>query len=464
MKNQGQTAILICVVVGLVFAITFVSQWVTLPKPSTEKASNAPLSGKLLFSETEADKTLVRELSLTDGLYRATGYYDFWFKNPNDLPIVARLESMGCARCSSVELLNLSDEDLKTFRNSTTATAAQVLAAPSGLPAFLGPFMVAVQRSRAVILDPAAPWQKMEEMKNTVEIPARGQGLIRLRWEGKEAKFQTLTATFGTYIKDDLKTRAFPELKVPVLFVSPFFVRPQAETLFRPLTEGSKESVSFVCWSVSRPAFDFTVKETGNDPCIVCTQSPLSPEACRQWLARLPRDEQEANKMTSQMPIASASLVTVTVHERREGKQLDLGQFRRKIEISSSLLLEPVQVEVSGMVNGGVRLVPAELRNQIRLGDFAVDDGKSDTLTVEADLRETQLKLASKFPDFLEVNLEEAEVSPEGKKRWTLTVTVPPNRASGPLPKESEIVLQIAGTPPRGFRIPVSGHAEVRSR
>jgi hypothetical protein len=43
--------------------------------------------------------------------------------------------------------------------------------------------------------------------------------------------------------------------------------------------------------------------------------------------------------------------------------------------------------------------------------------------------------------------------------RWRMTVRIPENRAGGPLPAESVIVLKKLGTPPRLIRVPVLGTA-----
>ena len=55
--------------------------------------------------------------------------------------------------------------------------------------------------------------------------------------------------------------------------------------------------------------------------------------------------------------------------------------------------------------------------------------------------------------------VEKAAKGANGKKQWTLQVTVPPDRADGRMPADSNVVLTTNETPPRRIRIPVRGHA-----
>jgi hypothetical protein len=146
--------------------------------------------------------------------------------------------------------------------------------------------------------------------------------------------------------------------------------------------------------------------------------------------------------------------VTVTVKERVPGGQLDLGPFHHRLEIHSPELVEPIEVDVFGSVLGELRLTGSE-QQRISLGDFDARAGVSRTELIESETPGLKLELEQKFPDYLKVEVKEADEP----NRWKVTVTVPPNRAFGMLPRESSLLFKIGGTPVRRIRIPVSGHA-----
>ena len=115
-------------------------------------------------------------------------------------------------------------------------------------------------------------------------------------------------------------------------------------------------------------------------------------------------------------------------------------------------------VHLTGAIEGNIRVVSEGGRDVVSLEDFKASTGARKTVVVEAD-GDVALTMESKAPGYLGVELKEAPKGANGKKQWTLQVTVPPDRADGRMPTDSNVVLTTNEKPPRRIRIPVRGHA-----
>jgi hypothetical protein len=153
----------------------------------------------------------------------------------------------------------------------------------------------------------------------------------------------------------------------------------------------------------------------------------------------------------------------VTVSERTEdGTQFDLGRFRRQVVVSSEPGVDPVTVNVTGIIHGEVTVGGSEDRELVDLGSFERHEGKTREITLSTVNGKLDLEVDS-CPDFLQAQLEE-EKKEDGLlgKTWKLTVTVSPDTLAGPVPPHTAVVLKTRGERPRRIRVPVIGTAYVR--
>src|SRR5262249_42480882 len=135
--------------------------------------------------------------------------------------------------------------------------------------------------------------------------------------------------------------------------------------------------------------------------------------------------------------VVCAYRISVTIHERlpNNGKQLDLGPFQRKLLLTTDQEDFPtLELAVQGMVRGDVTVGTESERDMIVLKTFPFRKGKEVTVPLESNQPDMKLTIDSKKPDYLRVQLtERADLASPGKKRWDLTVTVPPNSPAGQL-------------------------------
>ncbi len=170
------------------------------------------------------------------------------------------------------------------------------------------------------------------------------------------------------------------------------------------------------------------------------------------------------------MPVLSGYRVPVTLHARaKDGTPFELGHFRRYVQLASDDEgIEPVQVRISGMVQGDVTVGDGkEGRGSISLGPFHRSRGARGSITVQTD-KDFDLTLdSSRIPAYLKVDFpDKPEMTPSGHRVWVLSVEVPPNAAQGEFPRsddpvyhDSAIYVKTNEKPPRFIRIPVTGAA-----
>lgn len=448
MKTSQKIGLFV-VIIGVVFVVTFVSQWTSPPDRPIGPVSGPPPVTKLVFPETEAANPVTTEL-------QGTGFHDFYFQNPAATAVEIGVDYQSC-RCSKVEVFTFTPEEEKIFQQGN-GTRSWSTASSGALP--LVCVQAALDEEKRGFLADAKRWQAADvHEKTSATVPAQSSGLVRVGWSGKQEGPQRMKVILWSQPRGDDRSRATTPLEIPVMIVAPLSIQqPATAALSAPLQENGKNTVSFLCWSMTRPTFDLQVADNDKkDRCFEYTLIPLSGAQCREQLG-----EKFANAA-----IASGYRVQVTVHERRNGKRLDLGPFRRKIELTSDAQSTPLIFEISGSILGDVRLLTATGSQRISLGDFEVSEGKETSVMVEADRSDMKVSVGSRYPDYLEAELselseEEQKDVPAGKKHWKLKVRVPKNRGEGKLPADAAIVLTIDGS--RGIRIPVLGHATLSNR
>jgi hypothetical protein len=280
-------------------------------------------------------------------------------------------------------------------------------------------------------------------------------GMIRMNWRAKKLGQDTLTADVLT--QEPGGPASARNFQLPFLTVHPVIVRP--ETLeFGELTEGKSKTVDCLIFSSTRTQFSPVVQLVGPnpadsaDPCVeIGSPEPLTPAECSQ-ISNTPDREGKKQRCVS------GFRVKVTLRERVNGRQMDLGPINRRLHIIGEPGAEPIKVGMSAVIRGDIRLIGGDERDRIAMGIFRVDRGAEKSVTLVTNRTDLELKTESIDPDSLGMELEPMPAS-GGTKQWKLTVRVPANRAAGEIQPGSAVILQVQSTPPRRIRIPITGTA-----
>src|SRR5262249_38681293 len=142
-----------------------------------------------------------------------------------------------------------------------------------------------------------------------------------------------------------------------------------------------------------------------------------------------------ANPTMTHTRFRDAYRVKLTVYERREGRQLDLGPLSRRIVLNPGTPTE-MSVNITGMVRGEIRVGDASDKDRVDLGSFRNDHAHDKTVVISSLEQGLKLGVDSKTPEQLQVQLQE-QPPDGGPRRWKLTVSAPAGALSGPLPADS---------------------------
>jgi hypothetical protein len=290
------------------------------------------------------------------------------------------------------------------------------------------------------------------------KIPAKGQGLLRLVWEGRKTGPERIKAGVWTQPVGKENLRVYTGVELPLVFVTPLMVSPSLATV--DLGPGDRKEVSFWCWSATRAGFRLKAREESAHPCFSCACLPLVGEEYQLAM--------QAVKVGGNPPsVLCGYQIVVNVAERLDsGAQLDLGHFTRRIILTSPDIefgegMPEHAVTVRGQVHGEVTVGLITDRDQVNLGIYPKTRGTTKEVPVETLKPGLKLKLLDRNPPFLDVHLKETRSSLEGT-HYKMTVTVPKNQSY--LPEDSAIILETVDNPPRKVRIPVAGIATIPVR
>jgi hypothetical protein len=441
------------------------------------------------------------------------GHFNFWFRNPHDKPIQLGIfpgrQGKNCD-CSSVEAAlfapdSFAPEDWKQLQTDAPVTAVALIGAPAphGCVANLlevAPTVAQMTRTHEFLRDKLR-WHTLE-LDDPLTVPGQAVGLVRLTWHGNRtepSEMNSLWAGLWTKEPDADRPTIGPKLSVRLAFVLPIRIEPTSRTIaVRELSQGEKGDAEFLCWSSTHR--QFTIEPVAESEFVTVQKPrPLRPSeldaltthykrliAEQEWRKKNPKgqphslSESEIEDLIkgSHIQVLAGYAVTVTVRERlANGKQLDLGPFQSQIHFKGELHgVEIPPVTVTSVIRGevtvtapGIRDAAQEQRDRLSLGEFYADRGKELIAKVTADRPGIEVKVVGLEPEdlkkHLEVDLRPVKASAGDDVRvWNLHIQVPPDRLQGRLPPHSVILLETKGTASRRIRIPISGHASVRSR
>lgn len=444
MKSVVSAVILLAIVIGGVFALTFAKQYTKTDENSAAQVTAPVRKTFLECKEVKADWDSV--LNMPPGAsYKlevekgVKGHYDFLVKSENAKPISATVKINFNCTCltPSVQTALLAPEQRAKLKSLEKTPAGPQIE----------PFLAGAQ------------WHPVyHDLKNPSPSftipPAEGDVpqylVVRIGWDTKDYK--------STYIRADLEAQmglvsdGFT-FEVPLTVTIPVLAS-QQEVQLGSITTGQKREADVVFWSPTRDKFPASVGLATEDPCIeLSTPRPLTPDE----LQRLPVELLNSKTMQVWSRAKSGYVVHVTVNESKGDNQLELGPLSRKFILNRSTDTENTVV-LHATVRGSIKVGDAGDPDRVDLGTFNAGHGVEKHVGITSPDPSLQLVLDHVKPDNLEVKLEDAKAGP-GVRRWKLNVFAPPNIFGGPLPGDAAIYLKTVTTPPRRIRIPVLGNA-----
>lgn len=462
MKSIMQYALVLGIIVGAVFGLTFLTQNARTPieKPIDTGVSTggADLSGPpLRIPERTAEWDKADPMYAAEFERGTSGHYDFWVTNTHAEPVNVALLTASCV-CSHVQLGIVPLDELKNWRQRNVDWAPLGIAMDLvGAPNLVGAFAYNGLGNKVKWAD--LQRRDKDATAASVNIPAADSksqpqsAIIRVSWDGKEAKPLRLTAEIQHSIGTTAEVTRF---EVPTIIVPPTMI--STPVLFvGDLNFNDRREVTIYTWSPTRDQFQVTLEDSSHDPCIEVRPPKLLNADERDVVTRTLR----ASNQIPPTKMRSAYAISVIVHERRGESQLDLGPLNRKLVLRTNTSPDPTWLSLQGIIRGAIDVGEGLDQDRINLGSFRSDRPHEKTVVVTAKDANIQLRVKKATPDYLNVSLTEL-TGPAGFRQWKLKVEIEPERVSGLLPPDSAIYLETTSTPPRAIRIPVTGIGIVR--
>jgi hypothetical protein len=453
MKLAQWTAVL--VLAAMVGGITFVM--VYLGGSRTAEVKPPPLDGLTFVSKRypeEGAKAITTEVG-------KPGYQDFWFQNDTGRPVAVGLNAKSC-KCTNIEL-TIAPESWKPYLIAEAA-ARMLQRAPRTLPDW-AVWVATFQHDRVFRPMPESEAKTTPLIsEESVEVPPGAVGWVRLTWRGERAEPRFLNADLWMNQKTGSINAV---LEVGTMISEPMVVARELtidKFDIRDLEKGKRYSI--VCYSITRPVFEVRAERASenikpeSDPIEVGQPIPLTDAQLRKL---------EESKDRHMLRLLSGYRIPIFLHAKaKDNTPFETGHFRRFVKLTSpDEGIEPVEIEVTGFVEGDVKVGGPKESGSILLGPFPSSRGAKGDITLQTDRPNLDLTLdTTRVPSFVKARLEGPEKTPGDHRMWVLRVEVPPNKADGEFPRpedpvfrDSAIYVKTNETPPRSIRIPVRGVA-----
>jgi hypothetical protein len=453
MKLAQWTAVLVLAV--MVGGITFVMVYLG---GSRGTEVTPPTMDSLTFVSKrypqEGAKALTTEV-------KQPGHQDFWFQNECGRPVKVGLNAKSC-KCTDVEL-TIAPESWKP-RLLAEAVARLLQRAPRMLPDWTV-WAATYQRERVFAEMPESEAKTTPlTLEDSVEVPPGGLGWVRLTWRGERPEPRFLNADLWMNQQTGSVNAV---LEVGTMISEPMVVAkelPVGQLSIRELENGKKAFI--VCYSVTRPSFHLKAERASenikpeSDPVELGQPIPLS-EADLRLL--------EKSKERHMMRLRCGYRIPILLRAKaKDGTPFEMGHFRRYIKLTSEDEgIEPVEIEMNGVVEGDVTVGGPKEGGSLLLGPFLSSRGVKGDVTLQTDRPNLDLTLdTTRVPSFVKARLEGPEKTLGGHNMWVLRVEVPPFAAHGEFPRpedpifrDSAIYVKTNEKPSRSIRIPVRGMA-----
>ncbi len=480
MNSGAKTILILLLLGGVVFGITVIASYtggfqpVATGDDAPGETGGVAVGPPLEFALTEigygpaAEEQFIRAFPGFFEVSPELNYQSFWFRQPHKKEVRVAVKGRSCSACTSARIGVLPADPLADYVKQVRE---------GKVPPPIGPAeaLTASLVAAGLSINSQVRWQEFDfdHTDKVVVLPAAGPdgpqvGLFQMIYKVTVAGPKTLDAYVGMSVADGLPAQM--KLSVASLGMPAFRVTPtDGKVQVGDLPEGaSPRTFDLVCWSATRrlagpgrtlppPA----VAVGPRDPFIVV--GPLVPVAeadLGQIAASLEMDK-------VQPPVLSAYRVAVTVHRSRPptapagtAPEPEIGPFERQVAFTVPGELAAQVVTLTGAHTGLVALADAKL---IDLESFPSRTGKPEkAYTLVSDRPGLKLVVAADEcnPKYVVVRLGEPEDS-GGRRRWRLTLSVPPGAGLGEFPADSVVVF-LADTgdgPPRRVKVPLKGRA-----
>ena len=463
MRRNIIIGLAVAMLCGVVFMVTLVSQYSgSAGGPGEGESVN---SGPVVPLSFTADKLFYSPTDENINRRHFPGFYEvssslvpapFWFQNPHAEPVTVTVRGRSCTACTSARLAVIPASRVDRLAEGAFADLALGANSPTGLLLALS----------AVGLMQGLDWQQLDfeapdkgAIVPAAESPDRPTwGVFQMEIKVNAVGPQDRRVLVGTKLGE--RPMATQEFAVKLVGAAPFALD-QAQVTLGELPEGSgARTVNVNAWSATRDFDRFPPPQTAinsQDGFVqVGEPVPLTLSQRIQLEAGLHFENQAT-------PVRSGYRIPITVYRRRpagvpgEGPaEPEIGPFERTVQLAGPNN-STASLKVSGTVTGVVTLQGASL---VDLKDFNGKLGVSnETFTLISDRPEVTLAIDPETsPRYLKVELGEPGQFGPNRRRWQLTVSVPPEACYGDLPRDAAIVLigKSNGEPFR-LRLPVKG-------
>jgi hypothetical protein len=363
------------------------------------------------------------------------GHFDYVFQNKNPDPVALGVLDKSC-QCAELTLCIFSDSEWARYVKGKGQADL-------------------ITRSRQSSEDGFA-WKPLivGDPKGVI-VPGKSHGVVRLFWNGRTKREpEKILLKFQLWVSPPNKyeERSIAMFAAYIQYVRPVICHPERVPVGVVNPQAPSLSATFHCWSATR---DLEVRSLDEDPCFVVQTTRLTPQQCQELTTSLRKD----GVLTR---VRSGYQVEVTVHEHKDGKQLDLGTIHRspKLRIKGDgEELSPTLPVVRGRVQGDVKVGALDEQHGINLKYFKGVNGTTARALLFA---KPGLKLEYEGfqPPVLRLGVKLGKQPREDIPGWTcweVLVKVAPGLEPGPLPEDSGLVLRAVGKTTRRVRIPLIG-------
>jgi hypothetical protein len=446
MKSLIQIVVLLAVLIGGVFGVTFLTQYTRKPATEGKGKGDTPVTSRLLewpLKTAPWGEILgfpgYASLEIEKG---SKDHYDFLLRNVTEQPVkIVRDPAPNCT-CTN----------LRVFFGVIPDAAAARLATLKSLPVGpkLEPHLAGIQWKQ---LDADANRGSSAPETLPASQPSRPTfGVIRFDWEAVHEKTTTVNVNI---VARQGPAADYMTLQVPLTVCPPVYVSTENLAL-GDINAGETKEESLIIWSPTRNSFKATAQLAMPDPCIQI--SPPRPFT-KEELAGLPAALRAANGDKAFTQTKCAYAIKVTAHERLGDNQLELGPLARRLVINQGTDTEtPAPAIVTGTVRGPIQVGKPSEYDRVDFRVFRSDQGAEKSVEIRSSVPGLVLSIDRVAPDSIKTQLL-AGPTAFGARTWKLTVVIPPDTQAGPLPADSAIYLKTNSTPPRRIRIPITGNA-----
>ncbi|MBX9679522.1 MAG: hypothetical protein K2X38_12220 [Gemmataceae bacterium] len=359
-----------------------------------------------------------------------TGFYDFPFHNSSDQPIELGFQRPSCD-CTAMKVVLLDAQQAETVKKAVADN----------------PFAMKLASDELA-------WAEMKvDEKSGIMVPSNGDGILRMTWNGRKEPGSRLRLSVYMWAEPRGKPsqRTQFNLEVPIIVSPPAVLLTDAENIGLLAPQGSAEANFFV-WSPTREEFKLKVEHP--DPLAEVTMKARSAEECK----KIEEDFRKRNRPTR---VKSAYDVKIVIHEEKGDKKMEIGPFRKSVALLVVDTAAEIAPSVAGIVRGEAEVGTSEDRGRINLKSFRAASGITVKVPVWTD-KKAPLSIESVSPSLIEAKLIKPKDETASRPRWTLEVTVPPEKWTGSFGEDAVLYLKLDTTPPRRVRVPISGTATLR--